>query len=647
MYSIVSLALGLSLFAGSLAAQEVPEIDSVVIGATRGERRVQDEPLRVEVLGKEEVEEKLLMTPGDIMMMLNETSGLRVQTTSASLGSASLRVQGLRGRYTQILSDGLPLFGGQVGGLGLLQIPPMDLGGVEILKGVASSLYGSAALGGVINLVSRRPGSEPIRELLVNQTTLNGTDVVAFDSRRISGGTGYTMLLGGHRQSRMDRDDDGWSDMPGYRRLVVRPRGYWASENGSNAMITLGTTLESREGGTEPGATAPDGSPFPEELRTARFDGGAVGRFIVPGGIISARGSATRQGHRHTFGERIERDTHVTWFTELAYTAARENQSIVAGVALQQERYRSRDVPRFNYVHSTPSLFGQLTRDLNDWFSFTASARADNHSEYGGFVSPRLSGLARLPGGWRIRASGGSGYYAPSPFTEETEATGLRVVEPPVGLRAERARSGSIDVGGVLSGVEVNATIFGSRVTSPIIVYSGTGLGIPVLSLGNGTLPTRTGGGEALVRWKPEPFHFTATYTYVRSTEEDPTTEARRQRSPLVPAHQLGMVAVFEQEGQSRLGVEMYYTGKQSLEHNPYRTESKPYVHLGVLGERRFGRARIFVNAENLLDVRQTKYDPLVLPSLGYYGRWTTDVWASLDGRVANVGVRLDFGAAH
>ncbi|MDQ3082198.1 MAG: Plug and carboxypeptidase regulatory-like domain-containing protein, partial [Gemmatimonadota bacterium] len=108
------------------------EIESIIVSATRGERRIEDEPLRVEVLSGEEVEEKLLMTPGDITMMLNETSGLRVQTTSPSLGGAAVKVQGLDGRYTQILADGLPLYGGQAGGLGLLQIPPMDLGGVEI-----------------------------------------------------------------------------------------------------------------------------------------------------------------------------------------------------------------------------------------------------------------------------------------------------------------------------------------------------------------------------------------------------------------------------------------------------------------------------------------------------------------------------------
>ena len=113
--------------------------------------------MRVEVVPGEEVQEKLMMTPGDVSMLLNETNGLRVQTTSPSLGGANVRIQGLRGRYTQILADGLPLYGGQTGSIGLLQIPPMDLGQVEVIKGVASALYGMSAIGGVVNLVSRRP----------------------------------------------------------------------------------------------------------------------------------------------------------------------------------------------------------------------------------------------------------------------------------------------------------------------------------------------------------------------------------------------------------------------------------------------------------------------------------------------------------
>ena len=132
-----------------VALEPLPSIEEhVTVSATRTDARVEDQAMRVEVLSAEEIEEKQLMTPGDIVMMLNEMGGLRVQATSPSLGAASVRVQGMRGRYTRFLSDGLPLFGAEVGGLGLLQTPPTDLGQVEVIKGVASALYGAGALGG-------------------------------------------------------------------------------------------------------------------------------------------------------------------------------------------------------------------------------------------------------------------------------------------------------------------------------------------------------------------------------------------------------------------------------------------------------------------------------------------------------------------
>ena len=129
--------------------------------------------------------EKTMMTPGDIATLLNETSGVRVQVTSPSLGAANVRIQGLRGRYTLLLADGLPLYGGQTGAIGLLQIPPLDLGQVEVLKGVASALYGPSALGGVINLISRRPQTAE-QEVIFNQTTRGGTDSVLWVAKPVN-----------------------------------------------------------------------------------------------------------------------------------------------------------------------------------------------------------------------------------------------------------------------------------------------------------------------------------------------------------------------------------------------------------------------------------------------------------------------------
>src|ERR1700681_1923976 len=202
-----------------LARQPTVE-EHVTVSATRTDKGIEDLPMRVEVLGKEELDEKVLMTPGDIVMMLNEMGGLRVQATSASLGAASVRIQGMRGRYTAFLGDGLPLFGQQGGGLGLLQIPPVDLGQVEVIKGVASALYGAGAMAGVVNLISRRPGTEPVHEILFNRSTLGATDASLFVASQLTPHWGASILGSGDWQEHRDVNHDGWADVAAYSRGI-------------------------------------------------------------------------------------------------------------------------------------------------------------------------------------------------------------------------------------------------------------------------------------------------------------------------------------------------------------------------------------------------------------------------------------------
>ncbi len=663
----------------SLATQAV-QVEAVVVSATRSERRVEDVPLRVEVIDEEEIAEKVAMTPGDIAMMLNETSGLRVQTTSPSLGGANIRIQGLAGRYSLLLADGLPLYGGQAGGLGLLQIPPVDLGRVEVIKGTASALYGSSALGGVVNLLSRRPGAEAEHTALVNQTTRGGTDGVVFLTAPLSDQWGYTLLAGAHRQSQRDLDADGWTDLPGYERAVIRPRFYFGDGN-RTAFLTAGFTAEDREGGTLPGRSAPDGRAFAEGLTTRRADVGGLARWVVTdsanvlrGAILTVRGSAVEQRHRHQFGLAREEDRHRTWFGEAAIAVPRGRVSYVGGVALQQDLYRAHDVAGFDYTFTVPGLFGQVDLDPAPWMALSASARADAHSEYGTVVNPRLSVLVRrsqgVLAGWSSRLSVGTGEFAPSPFTETTEATGLSPLLRLQNLAAERATSGSVDISGPLQTamghVELNATAFASRVAHPVQVRDAEGttpFGAARIRLVNAAQPTRTWGVELLGRFvrelgeevngvEPPALRVTGTYTYLRSTECDPGLAGggngcARRTVPLTPRHTAGVVAAIEREGKSRLGVEVYYTGRQAVDENPYRTESRPYVIFGLLGERAFttraGTARLFLNLENLTNVRQTRYDPLLLPTRGQGGRWTTDAWTELTGFTANAGVRFGF----
>ena len=675
----VALRAGLDTLLSIAVQPAAADLEAVVVSATRSERRVEDLPIRVEVIDEEEIAEKIAMTPGDIAMMLNETSGLRVQTTSPSLGGANVRIQGLLGRYSLILTDGLPLYG-QAGGLGLLQIPPVDLARVEVIKGTASALYGSAALGGVVNLVARRPGNTHERTLLVNQTTRGGSDGVGFLAAPVSDRIGYTLLAGIHRQQRRDLDADGWTDLPGYERVVVRPRLYVDEGRGRTAFVTAGFTSEERRGGTLPGRTTPNGTPFPEGLTTRRGDIGAVARWTVHdssralhGAVVSLRGSAVEQRHGHTFGTVVEDDRHRTAFAEASMSVPSGRATYVAGVAVQHDQYRAASVDGYDYSFSVPALFAQLDVEATDWLSASTSARVDAHNRYGTIVSPRVSLLARRTtagalAGWTTRASVGTGAFAPTPFTEETEVTGLTPLVPLTDLSIERALTTSIDIGGPLTlsagGLELNATAFRSRVRDAVQVIPAAGLtasGASRIALVNARGPVRTWGAELLGRFVRElgedgdegeegaAMRITGTYTHLRATECDPEirTVCQRRAVPLTPRHAVGVVAALEQEGRSRVGLELYYTGRQALDENPFRETSRPYLILGALGERAFdvrgAVARVFLNLENLTNVRQTRFDPLRLSARGQGGRWTTDAWTELAGFTVNGGIRLTF----
>lgn len=623
---------------------EPTELDAVVVESTRSGRRISEEPIRVEVIEQEEIEEKLLMTPGNIAMLVAETGGVRVQVTSPALGAAAIRMQGMRGRYTQLLADGLPLYGGQASSIGLLQIPPTDLGRVEIIKGAASALYGPSALGGVINLISRKPSDERETEFLFNATSRDGYDVTGYTASPMAGNWSYSLVGGFHEQADQDLDEEGWIDTPAYERWTARPRFFWNAADGAKAVVTFGAMTEERVGGTRPGRLMPDGRPFPMSQDTRRFDAGAIVEIPMrETDRLHLRASAMTTDHRHRFGDVGEQDTHDTGFAEASYASGFGDTSWLAGLAVQSDRFRSRTFTAFDYQYTVPGLFAQAEHVVSDELTLAGSARWDDHSEFGSYFSPRLSLLYR-PGKWTVRTSVGKGFYAPTPFIEDIEAAGLSRLEPLAGLKAETATTGSLDVGYAEGAFESSVTLFASRIKDAVRLAPANALpdGTERVRLVNVQGGTRTRGTEILLRYRREDIVVTGSYVFTDATEPEPDGTGRR-RVPLTPRHTGGIVAMWEQHGRGRLGVEAYYTGKQSLDGNPYRAMGRPYVELGVLGEINIGKASLFLNLENILNVRQTEYDPMTLPQRAPVGSWTVDAWAPAEGFVVNGGIRLRF----
>ena len=611
------------------------QMDEIRVTATRTERLAGETPVRVEIVDEMEVDENTLMAPSGITMLLNETPGLRVFQASPTLGTGSVRILGLPGQYTAMLADGLPLYGGGASALGPLDISPVDLQRVEIIKGPTSSLYGGQALGGVINLVSKPPTGR--NEVLLNRRTMGVTDAATWLSRKLTNGTGVSLLASGTVQTNQDVDADGWADQPDARRWGIRPRLTATDDRGRTVFVTAGYGYDSREGGTL-GAATVGGLPFREGLTSRRGDVGASASVPLTGGTIALRSAFAATLRRREFGPgpREEEGT-ATGFVEVTRSFDGSRGTTVVGSAVQLDDFENSLNAAYDHNWTTPGLF-VTSEQMFGPVTLSASIRGDKHPEAGSRFTERVSALVKPAADWSVRASVGTGFAPPTATTEETEAIGLRNVRPGARLEHESSLGSMIDVNGKLANVELLVTAYASRIDDAIQLADandGTGDGI----LRNASGSTRIGGIESAAIWRFEGGKLLATYGFTRGTRPDALSGVR-EPIPMLPRHRAGADLMFEKEGSYRGGIEAIYYGVQHLHENPYRTDSKPYVYTMAIAMKQFGNLEVVANFENLLDVRQTDTDPLVRPSPTTGGRWTTDVWAPLEGFMANAAIR-------
>lgn len=224
------------------------EVGKVIINSTRTGREIDDVPTRIEAIDEEEVAEKSNMRPANVSMALNESTGIKVQQTSATSNTQSIRIQGLDGRYTQILKDGFPAFGGFSGSLSILDIPPLDLKQVEIIKGPSATFYGGGAIAGVVNFISKEPSDAPATSMIFNQTSALGTDFSIFNSQKFER-FGYTFLGSANYQKEYDVDGDDFTELPNTSTFNLSPRLFFYLDDKTRLMLGNSTSYQNSKGG--------------------------------------------------------------------------------------------------------------------------------------------------------------------------------------------------------------------------------------------------------------------------------------------------------------------------------------------------------------------------------------------------------------
>ena len=625
--------------------QDEEILEEVIISSTRGTRSIQNIPTRVEFISSEELGEKGSMKPGDIRMLLNESTGIITQQTSATSGNAAIRIQGLDGRYTQILKDGFPVFAGAASGLGLLQTPPLDLKQVEIIKGSTSTLYGGGAIAGLINLISKTPEEKRDLSLHLNGTSGKGLDVSGFYGQRFNK-VGTTIFASYNRNWVYDPSDTGFTAIPQFDRYVFNPKLFLYLTEHTQISIGLNAMFEDRLGGDIEyiKGKGDDTHSYFEKNKTQRHSTQLTFgyRFNEKDRLVF-KNSVTYFKRNIGVPSYSFEGVQVSTFSELSYTHTNQKTEWVAGLNLWTDKFDENKLTDFqprDYNQTILGAFVQNNWEATEWLNLETGLRTDYVPDYGTAILPRVSAHFKITDNFSSRLGGGFGYKTPTIFTEDSERLQYQHVLPidKDKNKLERSYGLNIDFNYVTSFCDGNITFsinqlfFYTYLDNPLLLQSTTD---GLYRLNNITGHTDSKGGETNVKIGYKDFHLYLGYTF---TDTGTKENGIRQENILTPKHRLNSILMYEVEDKWKIGLEAYYFSPQKLGDG---LKGKQYVVCGFMIEKIWEMFSLYANFENFTDRRQTRFDTIYTGSIS--NPIFRDIYAPLDGFVMNAGVKLRF----
>lgn len=631
-------------------------LDEVLIESTRANKSVKNLPTRTEVL-TEEIDEAASMEPSRIAHLITHSTGIQVQTTSASSNGAVVRIQGLNGRYTQLLKDGFPLYGGLSGSLDILQIPPLDLRQVEYIKGSASTLYGGGAIGGLINLLSKKAIKDETL-LHINFSHIGAKDFNAFVSRKF-GKFGFTNLASFHQHTAYDPDNDGYSDIPEISKFNFNPKLFFNPDSKTEIYLGANISQERRMGGDMLliENQSPDTTHFYyDRQNSSRYTTQlSAKRFFTDRKILTLRNSVSvfdrfitirenALGHSSQFGGK-----QYNSFSELNFNLNEAKHNLNIGLnaytnSFKEEQLDTNQLRNQDYL--TYGIYVNHLWDLNKKLAIESGLRTDyaeaksivsaNKGEV--FVLPRVFVLYKLHKNFSMRLGGGMGYRMPTIFNEEAEPYGYKNIQTIdfANLKAERSYGYNFDLkyqstfGSENVLLSLNQLFFYNRIDNPILLNVDP-IGNLFYASTSDYLNSR--GFESQIKLTIWKFTWFFGYTYTDAFLQTNETETTLI---LTPKHSIKGDLLFVEENKWRIGWDYEYKSEQLLSTG---LATRSLFTTGIVVERTIDNFVLFLNAENFTDTRQSRYQPL--SSAPNNTPQFTEVWAPLDGFFFNAGLKI------
>jgi len=448
-------------------------MDPIVVTGTMSAMRVSESPVKVDVVPAALLQRN---ATANLTESLGHINGLYTQVDCGVCYTNNIRINGMEGPYTGVLIDGMPIMGALASVYGFNGIDPALVQRIEILKGPQSTLYGTEAMGGVVNIITKDPRFTPEWSLDVTQSDVGQTN--ARIALAPSTGNLATLVSGSviHNDNFIDDNADGFSDLTLDTRVSLFAKTNLYREGREALSVAVKGYFEDRYGGPENWTEADRGSPtlYGESIRTNRAE--VLARGALPVENLRAEGSYAFHQQDSFYGDVGYFATQHVGFGQLVWDPGRDGMNDwLVGASLRVDRYDD-DTPATPAADTRviPGIFVENAVIPLRNVTVLGGLRLDHQDRHGAILSPRLALKWRAARNTTLRANYGTGFRVVNLFTEDHAAiTGAREVVIANDLEPEQSRSVTFNANQILefggSPMMVDLDLFHTRFSNKII----------------------------------------------------------------------------------------------------------------------------------------------------------------------------------
>jgi outer membrane receptor for ferrienterochelin and colicins len=427
-------------------------VDEVVVTGTMKEVSKLESTVPVEVYNASFFKKN--PTPS-VFEALQNINGIRPQLNCNICNTGDIHINGLEGPYTMILIDGMPIVSSLSTVYGLSGIPNFMIERMEIVRGPASTLYGSEAIGGIINIITKKPQNAPLFAADISSTSWLETNVdLGLKSnlgKKVSVLSGLNFFNYGQA---LDFNQDNFTDVTLQKRVSLFQK--WNFKRKENRIFTLAGRYfnEDRWGGDVRWNKSFRGgdSIYGESVYTSRWE--MIGNYQLP---LKEKLMLSFSFNQHNQDSRYGTMSYIAAqrvaFSQLTWDKKIGAHDLLAGVAIRYTLYDdntpatatsdSINAPSETYL---PGIFIQDEIKLSEKHKLLLGARYDYNSIHGNIYTPRIGYKWTLKNHHTIRLNAGTGYRVVNLFTEEHAAlTGARSIEIKDELNPEKSYNANLN----------------------------------------------------------------------------------------------------------------------------------------------------------------------------------------------------------